>query len=188
MFELASWRFLDETRATVTKHCFFLIEMSARPPGNLHGYLILIRQDSLSASTLWGKEMTPRENYQQLSQIRPGLIFSYRLGPCQHFRQIFYSRDFHFGYYLRCQPSSSLASRLTFSLSYFVWACSHWETTQVSNMDPMLFGFVLIHAVFKLMLPLLHIMFQSLLITILRLHCLPFLTCVRPYHQTQHGQ
>ena len=31
---------LDETRASVTKYCFFLIKMSERPAGNLYGYLI----------------------------------------------------------------------------------------------------------------------------------------------------
>ena len=30
--------------------------MSARPAGNLHGYLIFIRQDPFRASTVWGKD------------------------------------------------------------------------------------------------------------------------------------
>ena len=39
---------LDETRASVTNYRFFTYKMGGKPLINLHGYLILLRQDPYS--------------------------------------------------------------------------------------------------------------------------------------------
>ena len=57
---------LDETRASVTKYRLFLIKMSGRASPNIYGYLILLRQDPFSASTVWGTKQVRTPSVQAL--------------------------------------------------------------------------------------------------------------------------
>ena len=75
MFELATACVVKTRRAQVSPSTvfFFLIKMSERPAIDLYGYLLLLRQDHFSASTVWGKivSSTPSSLTHSLTDL-PG--------------------------------------------------------------------------------------------------------------------